>query len=1112
VLALTLLSVAASIAIATAQEPHPAPSDYNPKVSKASDEGLKAIPRIVIPKGLKIDLFAAEPLLANPVAFCIDERGRFYVAETFRHSHGVTDNRSHMYWLDDDLASKTVEDRLAMTKKHAKDKFASYSVERDRVRLVEDKDGDGVAETASVFADDFGGPMDGIGSGLLAREGNVYFTCIPDLWLLRDENNDGKAEIRKSLSHGYGVHVAFIGHDLHGLRIGPDGKLYFTVGDRGLNVKQGERSLVLPDEGAVLRCNLDGSDLEIFHRGLRNPQELAFDEHGNLFTCDNNSDGGDRARWVQIIEGGDSGWRIGYQYHDRPTARGPWNAERLWDAEKQWNPQYDGYASYIVPPLANFSDGPSGLCYYPGTGLPIRYNGHFFLCDFRGSSGSSGVRSVALRPKGATFELTDAHEFVWKLLATDCDFGPDGGFYVSDWVEGWNKPGKGRIYRVTDPALAGSPVIAEVKKLLGGELAKKSPEELVKLLKHADQRVRQEAQFALAKQGKSSVPLLFAAVADRENPLARVHAVWALGQILSKSPEIEKLAPFLADPEAEVRAQTAKVLGDSGASEVVAAPLAALLKDPNPRVKLFGAMAYGKLGRSDKPITPSRPQSLVPIFDFLRTNSSDPYLRHAGVIALTWRNDPEALAAGMHDPSPAVRLGVLLAMRRLGDPRVAEFLNDTDPQLVLEAARAINDTPIPDAMPKLAALASKSGISEHVQRRALNAQFRMGEAKNAAIVAQVAARVGAPESVRLEALGMLGDWEKPSGRDRVLGLWRPLPARSADIAAAALKPVFAGTLAGSDKVRQASVQLAGKLGIKDVGPTLFAQITNPASTPAVRAESLKALEALKDPKLAEGMKLALADADPLVRTEGRRVMAQLDPAGAVEKLREAVDKGQQVERQGALATLASMKSPEADGILTGELDALLEGTLPATIHLDLIEAARTRKTAGIPEKLAKFDSARAKNDALAKYRECLEGGDAEVGKRIFLERAQVSCQRCHKITGVGGEVGPDLTDIGAKQKRDYLLEALVDPNKAIAKGFETLIVETSAGQVLTGILKEENAKEVKLITPEGRMLVIPKADIENRSQGKSAMPDTVREQLSLRDLRDLVEYLSTLKK
>src|SRR5262249_45442337 len=155
-------------------------------------------------------------------------------------------------------------------------------------------------------------------------------SCSPDLWLLRDTKGTGKADVRRSLQHGYGVHVGFLGHDLHGLRMGPDGKLYFTSGDRGFSVPTARGRVASPDTGAVLRCNPDGSELQIVATGLRNPQELAFDQYGNLFTGDNNADHGDKARWVYVVEGGDSGWRIGYQFLETPTALGPWNAEKLW--------------------------------------------------------------------------------------------------------------------------------------------------------------------------------------------------------------------------------------------------------------------------------------------------------------------------------------------------------------------------------------------------------------------------------------------------------------------------------------------------------------------------------------------------------------------------------------------------------------------------------------------------------------------------------------------------------------------------------------------------------------------------------------------------------------
>ena len=94
---------------------------------------------------------------------------------------------------------------------------------------------------------------------------------------------------------------------MHGLTWGPDGRLYWSIGDRGYNVHTPEGNTCSID----IRCGVRWSgwiNLEVFHTGLRNPQEIAFDDYGTLFTGDNNSDGGDRARLVHVAEGGQTGW------------------------------------------------------------------------------------------------------------------------------------------------------------------------------------------------------------------------------------------------------------------------------------------------------------------------------------------------------------------------------------------------------------------------------------------------------------------------------------------------------------------------------------------------------------------------------------------------------------------------------------------------------------------------------------------------------------------------------------------------------------------------------------------------------------------------------------
>lgn len=1113
------------IASLTAAAEEPQAPAYQPKVAEASDEGEKALRRLRSEPGFEVKLFAAEPLLANPVAFAIDHRGRFYVAETFRLHFGVTDIRRHMNWLDDDLACRTVADRVAMYKKYLGDKFPTYEEHHDRVRRIEDRDGDGEAETATTLADGFHNAADGIGAGVAVRGKYIWYTCIPDLWLFTDSDDDGRAEARRSLSTGYGIHVGFLGHDLHGARFGPDGKLYFSIGDRGLRVENDGRLLDFPDSGTVLRCNADGSQLEVFASGLRNPQELAFDEYGNLFTGENNSDSGDKARFVYLMEGADSGWRIGYQFITSPTPRGPWNTEKL------WHPAWDGQAAYIVPPLLNLADGPSGLCFYPGTGLTDRYAGHFFLADFRGSSANSGVRSFALQPKGAGFEVVDSHEFVWGLEATDVDFGPDSNLYVSDWTVGWDTTGKGRIYRVSPQQDAPSPGAVEVQKLLAEGFEGRSVEALEALLAHRDMRVRQEAQFALADRaagrklldpdakadaGVSPDPAALDALvrvaaraatgADDKLPqLARVHAIWGLGQFARFQPAaITAVAPLLKDADAEVRAQAAKVVGDARLT-VAGEYLTALLTDDNPRVQSMAAIALGKLGRADAT------SALLKAAE--QNADADPYLRHAIVMGLAGAKGAgvDAIIAAREHTSRSARMAALLALRRMSDSRVESFLDDSDPLLVTEAARAVYDLPIDSAMAKLAKKIDQPLLQEPAMLRAIAANHRLGQPENARAIANFAARADAPETLRLQALTMLEHWEKPSGRDPVVGLWRPLKPRDAEVAVAALRPTLAGILAADEKVRQAGAKVAAEFGITEVGPLLAAIAANRTETSASRIEAIRALEQLADERAPAMMEMALADADGALRAQGQRMLTRFRPEQAVGALAEALEKGSLIERQTALATLTEIASDAADGVLMAWLDKLLARQAPDELALDILTAAEKRPGEEFKRRVAQFEGSRAADDPLAPYREALVGGDATRGRKIFFDKADVSCLRCHKVGDRGSEVGPALDKVAADKPRPYLLESIVDPNRQIAKGFETVVLATDDARVHIGILKAEDDQNVRLVTAEGQTIVVPKATIEERSRGQSAMPDRIAKQLTKAELRDLVEYLSTLK-
>jgi quinoprotein glucose dehydrogenase len=1085
---------------------------YEPQVAPKSDEGVKAIAPMKVPAGFKVELFAAEPDVANPVCFAIDGRGRIYVAETFRQGDqgGVVDNRNHMYWLDDDLAAQTVEDRRAFMLKHHKEELAQWTKHHDRIRLLEDTDGDGSADKSTVFSTGYNDLVDGTGAGLLAWRGTIYYTDIPKLYALRDINNDGVADESKVLSEGYGVRIAFRGHDLHGLVMGPDGRIYFSIGDRGYHVvtKEG-KTLADPGSGAVFRCEPDGSKLEVVHTGLRNPQELTFDDYGNLFTGDNNSDSGDQARWTYIVEGGHTGWNMAFQYL---SDRGPWNREGWWH---EWDASgKKQQAAFIVPPIKHIGSGPSGVTYYPGTGFDDSYRGTFFMSDFRGGANGSGIWSFKLKPRGAWFDVDGLKQFAWNTLVTDADFGPDGALYFSDWVNGWEGLGKGRIYRMTHTEGAKSEIVAQTKKLLAEGFKQRGEKELAELMGHPNRSVRQEAQFALVD--KNSYDFLYEAVNQRSNPLARLHGIWGVGQLARVSKQgdagglLAGLAKFLNDDDAEVRAQVARIFADVPAGSL-SGPLLQALPRLSERAAFFAAIALGKTASSDQ-----KQATVEALLDLLRKNKDvDPYLRHAAVMGLTYLNDADALVAKMRDENRSARLGILLALRRLKDQRLTAYLTDTDPAIVTEAARAIHDVPIEEGMPQLAALI---GFREMVRddamiRRSISANYRVAGRRQANVVAGFAQREDVAPAMRIEALNTLMAWAGKSTRDRVLGMHRPVLPRPAE---EAMEPGSAAAIAILKSttdwgVREAAVRFAEQYRVAAAAPMLTAFANNAKEPGPLRIAALRALGTMNDAKLTEAIAAALASTDADLRREARQLLSKLAPADAINILEAALDKGEIIEKQGAIANLAEMKQSGADTVLEKQLDQLLAGKLPAELSLDILEAAAARATPRMKLKLAAYEASMPKDDALQGKRHLLAGGSAALGKKVFWEKAAASCNRCHKVGNEGaGEAGPNLGEVG-KQPREHLLESMLYPNRKIAKGFDTFDIETKEGDRIIGVLKEETGEALTIVTAENKRVIVKKGDIAERRKALSAMPDNVAKLLTEREVRDLVEYLAGLR-
>jgi quinoprotein glucose dehydrogenase len=524
----------------------------------------------------------------------------------------------------------------------------------------------------------------------------------------------------------------------------------------------------------------------------------------------------------------------------------------------------------------------------------------------------------------------------------------------------------------------------------------------------------------------------------------------------------------------------------------------------------------GKLGRRE---------SIPALFDLLAENADkDPYLRHAGVVALIGANDIDALINHVRHPNESVRMGILLAMRKLERNEIASFLADASPRIVTEAARAINDQPIPGAMEALARLVERPGLTEApLMRRVLNANYRFGTEATAKALATYATREDAPVNLRAEALDALSQWPANSGRDRITGLWRPTAfARSEKVPNEALKPVSNALLASApNAVRAAAARAVGTLKITEASSALSALVIQGAADGAARSDALRSLSLLQTPDYAPALTAAREDKDEKVRSLATQLAVEVPPVAArnngsvggsaagvsTAPLEKALASGTVTEKQSALATLGSVKGAEADTLLKNWMEGVLAGTVAPELELDVVEAAGERES--LRPLLSQYKSRLDAKDPSAAWKACLVGGNAEAGKKVFAERAEVSCVRCHKVQGEGGEVGPELTGLGKKNGRAYLLTSILYPNAAIAAGFENVLVNLKGGQSYAGVIKSESATELVLNSAEDGLITVKKSEITGREKGLSGMPEGFGDLLSKQDIRNLVEYLAT---
>lgn len=759
----------------------------------ALQESNKDLEAFEIADGFKAQLFAWEPNIVNPIRMETAPNGAVFVSESYRWDlpwvSGAPDADAGL--LD------FLTDNSSVTQNRLKPGGIWQEVgelrqgRSERIRLLLDRDRDGVADTESNFAESFQGILDGVGGSLVYRDGEIWFAQSPQIWRLRDSVGDGVADKRRSILYGIGARLGGSGKPMvSSMEIGPDGLLYFAVGDRGIDRDSIRRINGIPSgidltrTGAVYSCELDGSNWSLLAWGLRAPADMAFNDLGDLFITDivpTQRESGDSTladegssiatRLYQVTPGADFGWRAGYSIPLRIKSTAAWAAEK--NSFLALAP-----ADNRTPPITTFPTQITGMAFTPGgTGfeneMGSESNGSTLVWSEVNSSWNDGAISLAaINLKGTAYTMGRPEKVLSPITAMDVVFDWQGGVLLADWTQGKEAPYKGRIFRVfsTNETARSGPAGLDRFINLRPELDKQS---WLNWLSHPDSRVRAMAAISIAQRGQewmSELETLLKAstlTTDAKSQLQAREAVRAMGLIAKQSPQaVNVLIQLARHPNAAIRAEIASALGRISGSSTIPVLMQGI-QDVDPRVRRLSVESLGLLKVKD---------AIAPILDRARTiDGQDQQLRQSFVFALSNMATSDQLAKESTNPSASIRLVATLALQRIEGATTQVFLWDENPRVATEAARSVYANPNRMAFQRLADRIATPMDSPSLAYRALWAHHRLGDPIRARALAFFAANPNAPEPLRIEALQALSLWGKTLDRDPITGQpgWTP---------------------------------------------------------------------------------------------------------------------------------------------------------------------------------------------------------------------------------------------------------------------------------------------------------------------------------------------------
>lgn len=1084
-------------------------------------EDIRSEVAVEVDEGLELSLWAADTLAADPVAVTMDEQGRLYFTQGSRLQNSEFDIRAHRDWMTASISFQTVEDRRAFIKttfarqneqgeRFLKDlneddtlDWRDLTVQKEKIWMLSDEDEDGFAEKAQLYVDDFNEEISDLSNGLTYHDGEMFMAVAPDLWRLQDLDGDNIADTKESISHGWGVHIGFGAHGMSGVTVGPQGRIWWGIGDIGMNVvdKDGRR-WKYPNRGVVVRAEPDGSNFEVYAMGVRNTHEFVFDKYGNLISEDNDGDhAGERERLVYLINGSDTGWRINWQFGKYTDPYN--NGYKVWMDEKMHVPHWDGQAAYFLPPIANYVNGPTGMVYNPGTALGPEWQDHFFISEFRGTASASPIHAFTLKPKGASFELDQTRIVTKGLLPTGIEFGPDGAMYFGDWITGWGVKQKGRIWKLDVPGGTESDLRKEVEELLGSSFSILELDELRNLLGHQDMRVRRKSQFELVKRGDAGFETFNSAVAQTENQMARIHGIWGISQMARTKDRkyADALIPHLTDKDPEIVTQASKMLGDVR-YQTAGDALLPLLDHSSLRVQMHAIEALGRLQYN---------AAFQPIVASVANNGEqDLWLRHASMIALSRLSTSEALVGLRKHDSEAVRIAAVVALRRMENAGVAVYLDDTE-FIATEAARAINDDfSIDGALPQLAnALNKNSFQNEAFVRRAINANLRVGQPENLENLIAYATNRTTPAAMRAEAISALSTWAKPSPLDRVDGRYRGVVERDPVPAIQALQPVINDLLQQEPLIQLAAAKAIGQLRLDQADVSLMELVRN-GNSAEVRKAALEALSTVQSTSLSEALAVAINDREVLVRSAALSILpdSDIEENQAVTFFTQLLTSGSIEEQQSIYQSLGTYRGREAVTALQSALTDLKRDQVAPAVQLDIIEAIEAQGDAKLLAELQFYQDAKA-DDPVSQYSEVLEGGNSGKGWEVFYQHEAAQCVRCHSVFELGGNAGPNLKGVAKRLSRKELLQSMVDPSAQLAAGFGVVLLDLKNGEKVNGTLMQETSIALIIKPGQGETLTVRKSEISERRNMPSSMP-AMGTLLTKRELRDVLAFIAGL--